>query len=283
MRGLDPVLRWITLLSVGLAFWGLTLRPAGPDVVTGAPATATIAPVSTAGPVTSPSSRLRARPEPHAAFAADEVLDGMDPTDMDDMLTRCVTLLYRGEVGYAGIVELVRRAEAVGALPEHIFFDDPGLLFGQALQVVTAHGDALLRFGLYLHEQPHDALPHNLRGLRRQLEGGHFGPLLGYVRTNDPELRDGYVDLFAERLSEQPWNRQLVYALSQVPGARATAELSDLYRDTPDQRRTIVSALYLRGDTAALRSLLPDTHHEKLASLIHHALAHPRRSPFPAD
>ena len=137
----------------------------------------------------------------------------------------------------------------------------PELYQGILLRECAEHESALLDYMGYLSSRESQDLPDLLADFRTDLLEGPMTPLLlGFNEGRDPAKLQQLLDYYEQRVDKSSsgtfTNREIILALSHIPGDRCAALLGSLFPKVSSARRLdIVRALVFNGSSTAIQEL----------------------------
>ncbi len=215
-----------------------------------------------------PAAPVGDKPLPGIAEARSVAEDLFRKGDLEGMWLLGIGLLGHGEEGFAKVIELATLLDGEDgkAMIDSHLWSEEELYAGSFLGTAFSHHEALLRFGLYLHQQDSESLPRSLAGLTLRFDPHLSATLLGYYAGDDPEILSGYLDLYREQLeaygNQQRWPseaRSAIHNLAQIQTEESTGYLIELLDRVPPNLKSVIvqSLAWQRGPKAleALRDL----------------------------
>ena len=200
------------------------------------------------------SNRMQAR----ALF--DEALANQD---LESIWRICFDLLAMGEGAYPTIDALFETFadEFYGGKLSSPLWRFPELYQGTLLRECAEHESDLLDYMGYLSSRESQDLPELLADFRRDLLEGPMTPLLlAFNEGRDPERLQNLLDYYEQRVDENSsgtfTSREIILALSHIPGDRCAGLLGSLFSEVSSARRLdIVRGLVLNGSSTAIQKL----------------------------
>ena len=172
-------------------------------------------------------------------------------------------MLALGESAYPIVNELFEKFadEFYGGKLSSPLWRLPELYQGALLRECAEHESGLLDYMGYLSNTSSEDLPELLADFRTDLLEGPMTPmLLGFNEGRDPEKLEELLGYYEHRIDESSagtfTNRDIIFALSHIPGDRCAVLLDSLFPDASSARQLdIVRGLVSNGSPTAIEAL----------------------------
>ena len=188
----------------------------------------------------------------------------LEEQDFETIWRIGIDMLALGESAYPIVDELFEKFadEFYGGKLSSPLWRLPELYQGALLRECAEHESGLLDYMGYLSNTSSEDLPELLADFRTDLLEGPMTPmLLGFNEGRDPGKLEDLLGYYEQRVDESSagtfTNRDIIFALSHIPGDRCAALLDSLFPNASSARQLdIVRGLVSNGSATALDALL---------------------------
>jgi len=212
-------------------------------------------------PAHEPAAKAPAAPSPRLLDEAEgRAREFVARGDLEGLWLMALELLALGEPGYEKTIALASLINEKDA-KTWALWQDEAQAKSRLLHALGEHSEEVLKFGLYLEGREAAELPKLLRAIQGQFAAELGATLLGSYAGDDPQILNGYLDLYRKRIAADPGRddgaaTDAVRGLGQIPTEEAAGVLIDLLARTKGRtQEAVIRSLALQRSASALPAL----------------------------